>query len=60
MNSPQPPAEAGQALSASQRGAKCFTPPSFACKRRGQGGWVHEVDRCIFALLIIIPASYTK
>jgi hypothetical protein len=24
-------------LSASQRGAKCFTPPSFACKRRGQG-----------------------
>jgi hypothetical protein len=30
MNSPQP-------LSASQRGAKFFTPPSFACKRRGPG-----------------------
>jgi hypothetical protein len=30
MNSPQP-------LSASQRGAKCFTPPSFASKRRGRG-----------------------
>jgi hypothetical protein len=38
MNSPQPPAEAGQALSASQRGAKCFTPPSFDRKRRWQGG----------------------
>ena len=37
MNSPQPPAIAGQALSASQRGAitliKCMIPPSFVCKR---------------------------
>ena len=30
INSPQP-------LSASQRGAKRRTPPSFACKRRGLG-----------------------
>ena len=33
MNSPQPPALAGQALSAPQRGAKKYLPPSFACKR---------------------------
>jgi len=58
MNSPQPPAEAGQALSALQagsfakiahramfkrsalqRGATRFAPPSFACKRRGQGAY---------------------
>ena len=51
MNSPQP-------LSASQRGAKCLTPPSFASKRRGQGGWVHEADRFIFELLLFIPDSH--
>jgi len=39
MNSPKPPAGAGQALTASQRGANRFTPPSFVppwCE--GQGG----------------------
>ena len=37
INSPQPPAVAGQALSASQRGARKFIPLLLLAREGGQG-----------------------